>query len=52
MKLTGQWNTIKRDCKTTGGYVGFSANFATTQREVLNKSRRGMFRNICENIYR
>ena len=32
MKLTRQWNTIKRDCKTTGGYVGFSANFATTQR--------------------
>ena len=25
-------NTINRDCKTGGGYVGFSANFATTQR--------------------
>ena len=44
MKLTSQWNTIKIDCKTTGGYVGFSANFATTQRWVLNESRRDMFR--------
>ena len=25
-------NTINRDCKTGGGYVGFSGNFATTQR--------------------
>ena len=22
-------NTIDRDCKTTGGYVGFSANFTS-----------------------
>ena len=42
-------NTINRDCKTGGGYVGFSANFATTQRWVLNDSRRGMF---YGNIYR
>lgn len=24
-------NTINRDCKTGGGYTGFSANFAATQ---------------------
>ena len=29
-------NTINRDCKTGGGYIGFSANFAATQRWVLN----------------
>jgi len=29
-------NTINRDCKTGGGYIGFSANFAATQRLVLN----------------
>ena len=39
-------NTINRDCKTGGGYVGFSANFATTRRWVLNDSRRGMFRKL------
>ena len=31
-------NTINRDCKTVGGYVGFSANFAATQRWVFNDS--------------
>ncbi len=29
-------NTINRDCKTGGGYIGFSANFSATQRWVLN----------------
>ena len=28
--------TINRDYKTGGGYIGFSRNFATTQRRVLN----------------
>ena len=41
-------NTISRDCKTGAGYVGFSANFATTQRWVLNDSRRGMFRKLLQ----
>ena len=39
-------NTINRDCKTGGGYIGFSTNFATTQRWVLNASRRGAYRKI------
>ena len=32
-------NTINRDWKQGGGYIGFSTNFATTQRWVLNDSR-------------
>ena len=36
-------NIINRDCKTGGGYIGFSANFAATQRWVLNASRRGTY---------
>lgn len=39
-------NTINRDCKTGGGYIGFSANFAATQRWVWNDSRRGLFRKL------
>ena len=39
-------NTINRDCKTGGGYIGFSANFAATQRWVLNASRRGSYRKL------
>ena len=37
--------TINRDCKTGGGYVGFSANFAATQRWVLTDTRRGVYNN-------
>ena len=44
-------NTINRDCKTGGGYIGFSANFATTQRWVLNDTRRGVYRKLlCEHL--
>ena len=25
-------NTINRDCKTSGGYIGFSADFPATQK--------------------
>ena len=39
-------NTINRDCKTGGGYTGFSANFAATQRWVLNDTRRGVYRKL------
>ena len=39
-------NTINRDCKTGGGYIGFSANCAATQRCVLNVSRRGTYRKL------
>ena len=39
-------NTLNRDCKTGGGYIGFSANFIATQRWVLNESRRGLFRKL------
>ena len=39
-------NSINRDCKTGGGYIAFSANFAATQRWVLNESRRGLFRKL------
>ena len=39
-------NTTSRDRKTSGGYTGFSANFATTQRWVLNGSRRALFRKL------
>ena len=39
-------NTINRDCKTGGGYIGFSANLAATQRWVLNASRRGSYRKL------
>ena len=39
-------NTINRDCKTGGGYTGLSANFAATQRWVLNDTRRGVYRKL------
>ena len=39
-------NTINRDCKTGGGHIGFSANFAALQRWVLNASRRGTYRKL------
>ena len=32
-------NTVNRDCKTGGGYIGFSANFAAAKTWVLNNSR-------------
>ena len=30
-------NTINRDCKAEGGYIGFSANFAPTRRSLFLK---------------
>ena len=39
-------NTINRDFKTGGGCIGFSTNFATAQRLVLNASRRVAYRKI------
>ena len=39
-------NTINRDCKTGGGYIGFSASFPATQRWVLNASRRAKYRKL------
>ena len=39
-------NTINRDCKTGGGYIGFSVNFAATQRWVLKYSRHGSYRRL------
>ena len=39
-------NTINRDCKTGGGYIGFNANFSATQRWMLNASRRGSYRKL------
>ena len=39
-------NTINRDCNTQGGYIGFSANFAATQRWLLNSTRRGVYRKL------
>ena len=39
-------NTINRDFKTRGGYIGFSANFAAPQCWVLNASRRGTYRKL------
>ncbi|CAB3994853.1 Hypothetical predicted protein [Paramuricea clavata] len=39
-------NTINRDCKTSGGYIGFSANFEATQRWVFNNSRRSSYRQL------
>lgn len=43
-------NTINRDCPTGGGYVGFSANFAATQRWVLNDTMRGVYRKLLRDI--
>ena len=39
-------NIINRDCKTGGGHIGFSVNFAATQRWVSNASRRGKYRKL------
>ena len=39
-------NTINRDCKTSGGYIGFSSSFPATQRWVLNAARRGQYRRL------
>ncbi len=39
-------NTINRDCKTGGGYIGFSANFSAIHWWVLNSTRRGMYRKL------
>ena len=38
--------TINRDCKTAGGYIGFSANISATQRWVLNASRQGTYKQL------
>ena len=44
-------NTINRDCKIGGGYIGFSANFAVTQRWVLNSTRRAAYKELMrENL--
>ena len=39
-------NTINRDCKTGGRYIGFSASFLAIQRWVLNASRRAKYRQL------
>ena len=39
-------NTINRDCKTGGGYIGFSASFPATQRWVLNASHQAKYRKL------
>ena len=39
-------NTINRDSKTGGSYIGFSANGAATPRWVLNDTRRGVYRKL------
>ncbi len=39
-------NTINRDCKTSGGYIGFSSSFPATQRWVLNAARQGQYRRL------
>ena len=36
-------NKINRDCRTGGGYTGFSASFPATQRWVLNISCRAKY---------
>jgi len=44
-------NTINLDCKTGGGYIGFRASFAATQRRVLNDTRRsvsGVYRKLLQ----
>ena len=41
-------NTINRDCKTSGGFTGFSTSFSATQRWVLNLSRRGHYRRMLQ----
>ena len=39
-------NTINRDCKAGGRYIGFSASFPATQRWVLNASRKAKYRQL------
>ena len=39
-------NTINRDCKTGGGYIGFSASFPASQKWVLNASCRAKYRQL------
>ena len=39
-------NTINRDCKAGGKYIGFSASFNATQRWVLNASRKAKYRQL------
>ena len=39
-------NIINRDCKTEGGHIGFSVNFAATQRWVSNASHRRTYRKL------
>ena len=41
-------NTINRNCKIGGGYIGFSANFAATQHWVLHASHRGTYRKLLK----
>ena len=41
----GQFS-IQMGKKTSGGYIGFSANFAATQRWVLNDTRRAAYRKL------
>lgn len=42
--------TINKDCKTTGGFIGFSSNFAATQRWVLNNQRRSSYKVLLEEM--
>lgn len=45
-------NTINRDRKTSGGYIGLSTNYAATQRWVLNYSRRSSYRRtLHDHVY-
>ena len=39
-------DTINRDCKTGGEYIGFSASFPVTQRWVLNASHKAKYRQL------
>ena len=39
-------DTINRDCKTGGGYIGVIASFPATQRWVLNGSHRVKYRQL------
>lgn len=43
-------NTINKDCKGPGGFTGFSVNFCSTQKWILNSGRRALYKRLLHEI--
>lgn len=43
-------NTINKDCKSPGGFTGFSVNFCSTQKWILNSGRRALYKRFLQQM--